>query len=167
MSAAKPLTIAEYAKLRGVSRQAVEKAIQRGRISAAVIDAKAYPVKLDPYLADREWGRNVRKSGDDDDDDSEVGGDALNFNGERVRKLKAEADLAEIKVAQARGELVAWADLKAVWFELVRAERERVLAVVEGMAPRLTPELLADLETRIHDALQLPASAPVAPAKAA
>ncbi len=168
MSGGKPLTIAEYAKLRGCSRQAVEKAIQGGRIAAAVIDPKAYPVKLDPYLADRAWGRNTRKSGDGDDD-GEVFGDKLNdtadFITQRTRKLAAEAELAEIKVHQARGELVAWADLNGLWFDLVREERDRVLAVVEGMAPRLTPELLEDLETRIHDALKLPAAPPLPLAK--
>src|ERR1700694_1604956 len=57
---------------------------------------------------------------------------------QRVRLLKADADLREIELARERGELVPLADVEAEMTNLVLITKARVLAV----APRVAPELL-------------------------
>lgn len=57
---------------------------------------------------------------------------------QRVRLLKADADLREIELARERGELVAISDVEAEMTNLVLTTKARILAV----APCVAPELL-------------------------
>lgn len=50
------LTLREYAELRHVSRQAVEKAIRDGRLKDSIVSTD--PWMVDRYHADREWAAN-------------------------------------------------------------------------------------------------------------
>lgn len=59
---------------------------------------------------------------------------------ERVRKMRADADLKEIDLAQRRGQLVAIEDVEKEMTDLVLTTKARVLSV----APRLAPELLGE-----------------------
>lgn len=164
MAGADLCTIAEYATRRGCSRQAVEKAIHRKRLAKSIIKREPQ-VLLDPRLADWEWGANTRRKSDSpqppaaaqasagDDDEPELGGDRLRgrrrrrdgdddgapvLNFERARKARADADLAELNLARQRGELVALADAKALWFRHWRSHRDRLLAVAEREAAALS-----------------------------
>ena len=55
MAAIEWMTQAEYARARGVSREAVRKAVKAGRI--ALVNGK-----IDPGMADGQWDRNTRKA---------------------------------------------------------------------------------------------------------
>ena len=55
-----PLSLRAYARRRGVSPEAVSKAVQTGRLKASVVDGKI----VDPDLADREWNEHTRKRAD-------------------------------------------------------------------------------------------------------
>jgi phage terminase Nu1 subunit (DNA packaging protein) len=57
---------------------------------------------------------------------------------QRVRLLKADADLREIELAEKQGELVPLVDVEAEMTNLVLTTKARILAV----APRVAPELL-------------------------
>lgn len=57
---------------------------------------------------------------------------------QRVRLLKADADLREIELAEKQGQLVPLADVEAEMTNLVLITKARILAV----APRVAPELL-------------------------
>ena len=57
---------------------------------------------------------------------------------QRVRLLKADADLREIELARERGELVPLADVEEEMTNLVLITKARILAV----APRVAPDLL-------------------------
>lgn len=57
---------------------------------------------------------------------------------ERVRLLRADADLRELELAKERGLLVSIADVERDMTDLVLTTKARVLAV----APRIAPELL-------------------------
>jgi hypothetical protein len=55
-----PLSLRAYARRRGVSVEAVRRAIQRGRLSASLsVDAQGKTKIADPKLADREWSKNT------------------------------------------------------------------------------------------------------------
>jgi phage terminase Nu1 subunit (DNA packaging protein) len=59
---------------------------------------------------------------------------------ERVRLLRADADMREIELANERGQLVALADVEAATTDLVLTTKARVMAI----APRLAPELVGE-----------------------
>jgi phage terminase Nu1 subunit (DNA packaging protein) len=59
---------------------------------------------------------------------------------ERVRLLRAEADLKEIELAKQRGTLIAIADVEAEMTELVLTTKARIMAI----PPRLAPELVGE-----------------------
>lgn len=56
-----PLTLTDYAKLRGCSVMSVSKAVSKHRLQASVgRDERGRPTIIDPALADREWEANTR-----------------------------------------------------------------------------------------------------------
>ena len=57
---------------------------------------------------------------------------------ERVRLLRADADLREIELAEKRGKLVAIQDVEKEMTDLILTTKARVLAV----APRVAPDLI-------------------------
>jgi phage terminase Nu1 subunit (DNA packaging protein) len=59
---------------------------------------------------------------------------------ERVRLLRADADLREITLAEKRGQLVALPDIEAMLTDLVLTTKARIMAI----PPRLAPELVGE-----------------------
>jgi phage terminase Nu1 subunit (DNA packaging protein) len=59
---------------------------------------------------------------------------------ERVRLLRADADLREIELAKERSQLVAISDVEQVFTELVLTTKARIMAI----PPRLAPELVGE-----------------------
>jgi len=59
---------------------------------------------------------------------------------ERVRLLRADADLKEIELAKERGLLVALPDIESTLTDLVLTTKARIMAI----APRLAPELVGE-----------------------
>lgn len=68
---------------------------------------------------------------------------ALNLTAERARLARAQAEGAELKNAQARGELVAAADVSRAWADVLRTIRSRILAAPS----RLRQSLALDAAT--------------------
>lgn len=56
----KALSLRQYAKRRGVSVEAVSRAIQRRRLSDSVVLVNGVPRIQNPKLADEEWARNTQ-----------------------------------------------------------------------------------------------------------
>jgi phage terminase Nu1 subunit (DNA packaging protein) len=59
---------------------------------------------------------------------------------ERIRLLRADADLREIELAKERSQLVAIPDVEAMLTDLVLTTKARILAI----PPRLAPELVGE-----------------------
>jgi phage terminase Nu1 subunit (DNA packaging protein) len=59
---------------------------------------------------------------------------------ERVRLLRADADMREIELAKERGQLIALGDVDAAVSDLVLTTSARIMAI----APRLAPELVGE-----------------------
>jgi len=69
------------------------------------------------------------------------GGEVLkNEREERLRLLRADADLREIELARERGQLVVIEDVEKDMSELVLTTKARVMAV----APRVAPEIIGE-----------------------
>ena len=137
------ITQAEYARRRGCSREAVRKAITDGRINAFGPDKL-----VDADLADAQWVRNTR---------SRVVGTSpaaapapqcsdppvvasSSYQAWRCRREAAEAQSAELALAELRGELIRRADMEHIVGGLAAALKESVLQIKARLAPLLAAE---------------------------
>lgn len=143
------VTQAAYAARRGVSREAVRRAVNAGRITTFGPDKRVLP-----DLADIEWQRNTRpraksapmpQINGDQAPDVALGG----YGAARARREEAEAGLAELRLRRESGSL---------------SDREEVLSIVadavvnfraelESMATRLAPVLAGQPEHEVRLAL--------------
>jgi hypothetical protein len=142
----------EYARRRGVTLGAVQKAIKSGRIRS--IDGK-----IDPEVADIQWRRNtdvaqqrgaaavasvastatIAPKAPRGDDDPTAGPQLLES---RARREQAMAELAELELAEKRGELVAVADVEKALVSKVLGVRDSL----DTLADRLSPLLAAETD---------------------
>lgn len=128
----KPLTLTAYAKRRGVSVKAVSKAIADGRLRDSVTRVGRAPKIADAALADREWDANTAPR-------VENTGKATQsplLLQARVRREQAAADLAELELAQRRGDLISIADARRDVIEKFTIVKTRILAVPSRLAQR-------------------------------
>lgn len=82
----------------------------------------------------------------------------LTLDEARTRKLSAEAELAEIELAKAKGDLVPAALVITAWEEVLRAMKAKLLAIPSKAAPVLAAEdnpgeVQKLLDTEIEEAL--------------
>jgi phage terminase Nu1 subunit (DNA packaging protein) len=140
----------EVAEIFGVSPQAVDGWLGRG---CPYLEKGAPGVGYQFDTADvAEWRQEqavTKAIGDSKPDDQE--------NAE-LRKLSAEASLAELKLARERGQLVTVEDAGKVWTKQVTTLRTRLLAIPAKLAGQVVgakspEEVRACLDEEINDAL--------------
>lgn len=157
------ITQSEYARRRGVAKSAVAKAVKEGRIR--LIDGL-----IDPDVADIQWQRNTRARADSAkqptvtaaaaavarpllpieavaDNASAPAAGALAssspdpiYSIDRARREKYEADMAEIRLREQRGELVSVAAVRAEIASRVGQVRANLLQIPARLAPLLVNE---------------------------
>ena len=144
MAKAELITQAEYARRRGVDPTSVRDAVRAGRIT--LIDGK-----VDPAVADVQWQANTRRRAravDEPPASSPMGegayqtppSDVSDYNRARAMREHAEAQLAELKLLEQRGDLVRADDVRAALAKKIAALRESLLQ----MPARVVPLLVAD-----------------------
>lgn len=165
MAQVKLMTQSEYAKHRGVSAVAVHKAVKEKRIST--MDGK-----IDPVVADIQWGRNTRVRVHAPKQDNAQGqvplstattaplptgterapdGKAEDYWESRGRREKAEAAIAEMKEAEMRGTLIRADVVRSALASKISAARDALLQIPSRLAPVLAAE--TDLE-RVTEVLE-------------
>lgn len=136
------ITKSDYARLRGCTEAAVRRAVRDGRIS--LIDDK-----IDPVAADAQWARNTRvRAGSKPADSANLNASGQAASGDsptredndaywavKARREKAEADMAELKLAELQGDLVRRADIDAIHARSAALFREALLQ----LSTRITP----------------------------
>ena len=149
MGAVQLISQAEYAKRRGCSQVAVHKAVKAKRIT--LIEGM-----IDPIVADMQWQQNTRARAsskpqasapqDKPEADSDDG-----YWQSRSRREAAEAEMAELKLSEQRGELVRAADVRSAYSKRAAGLREALLQI----PARLAAVLAAETDhARVHDTLQ-------------
>jgi phage terminase Nu1 subunit (DNA packaging protein) len=172
------MSFTAYAKRRGVSVEAVSKAVESERLTVLVCPKGVR--WLDPERADREWAENsdpskviggeaaaaaardelakgsLRKFSQEtseetlDDEEDEEKKTVVAYHVSRARKEAANAELAELNLNARRGTLVESDKVKAEAFRVARTVRESVL----GIPDRIAASLAAETDTsRVHLAL--------------
>ena len=148
-----PITLTAYAARRGVSVKAVSKAVAAGRLDKSVVrDHHGAPKISDPELADREWASNTRAPIDRQPrifeppaSEQATGRDSIpDLNTSRAlraaasaRRESALAVLAELDVAQRRGEMVAVDEARADMIDKFTVVKTRILGVPARVAQRM------------------------------
>lgn len=66
--------------------------------------------------------------------------DEPNYNAARARKMVADAELAELELLKAKGDLVSAEDVCGAWTDVLGAARGKLLATPTKLAPLLSTE---------------------------
>jgi hypothetical protein len=173
------LSLRAYARHRGVTLRAVQKAIESGRIET-VLDEKGKP-KIDPAAADLRWQAQAdpakqRKPEpkapppvvvapktapiDDQDDDPPTTDGEVGENDYYKARAKREAYRAEVEklsYLERAGELVDAAQVQSSWQKIITTAKTRLLSVPSKARiriPHLTLDDIATIEEEIRDALE-------------
>lgn len=145
------LSIAAYARHRGVSHVAVLKAIKSGRI------VKEADGSIDPVKADADWERNTNQAQQRKPSPtpivlppkasvlvspptSEPMGSGPNYAQSRAVKEAYHARLAKLAYEEKSGALVRTDNVKVAWFNILRVMRDRAMNLPDRMAPLLAAE---------------------------
>lgn len=156
------LSYIEYARHKGVTKQAVSKAIKCGRIRSTTIKGKPY---IDIEEADRDWDNNTKSQyvpeitpvnrpvdpGDPDDDgsydvdiDDNVDPDGITKETAseyrrvaEARKFVWDARQAQLDFMREAGSLVSVDQVKKEAFELARIIRDNVLNIPDRISAEL------------------------------
>lgn len=154
----KMMSIPEYARHRGCSAPAVRKAIATGRITLQA-------GKIDPVQADADWLANTRPqarrttSRRREVPSAPADSTPVDYHGARARRETAEAKLAELKVAEAEGQVVRVAAVETWWIGSVRNCRQRLLSIPSRLAAtvigvKTAAEAHALIEAAVYEALE-------------
>ena len=165
----KLMTQAEYSRHRGCSREALRQAIQGGRITAFG------PERLiDATLADAQWQRNTRARAPGANTQAattavQPGTDGISadsYSAWRCRREAAEAELAELRLAEESGQLIRADAIRAAYARRLVVARERLNNILGRLAPLVAAEsdqaaVHALLMAEVHAALDEIAQASV------
>ena len=129
------LSIRGYARHRGVSHTAVQKAIQSGRISVEPDGT------LDPAKADAEWEKNTRSSkGSVASAAIAQASGGVDFNKARAVKETYNARLAKLTYQERVGQHVSVEEVKLGAFNMARKLRNRILQIPMRISAQLAAE---------------------------
>ena len=150
------LNLTEYARRRGVSKEAVSLAVKHGRLKNSVSrDDKGNP-KIAPALADQEWEANtdkrrgwyaIQNSKANAEASEKVSGTLSQSRAVREAYL---ARLAKLDFEERSGELIRVESVRSALASLVSSTREAILQVPARVAPVLAVE---NDPARLHDVL--------------
>lgn len=166
------LTVSEWAKRLGVSRQAAHKAVERCGIP--LTDGK-----LDPDVADVLYQKRTRVRARQRPPEGAMAAGAPSISGaqapaavgdaggedywqSRARRERAEAETAELRLAELLGDLVRVADVKAAHSKRLAALRESLLQLPARLSAVMAAESSQQrcfdvLQQEVHGVLQLAA----------
>lgn len=124
------MTSTKYAERRGVSRQAVDKAIKSKRLGASVSHDARGRVLIDADLADVEWERGTDPTRKPQPASaSPVASGEESLLEAKARRERALATMAEIELKRRSGELVLASDVLHHWTALLSEARGKLLSL--------------------------------------
>lgn len=159
-----PLSQRAYAKLRGVSHVAVQRAVKSGRLKESVKDGKI----INKELADQEWAQNtdltdapnsvIEQSAhwSEESEGVEQSSDPSIIEANRREKW-AKAKLAELKLDREAGVLVRVDEITHGYAAQITGIRNKILGIpsrTKQQFPDLPLTALSVLESLIREALE-------------
>ena len=162
-AAEKTQSLRGYAKRRGVSPEAVSKAVKTGRLVNSVAWIDGVPKIGDPDLADREWEENTRSS-EGNEPDPNTPDDLASYSEARRRReiealkqarVKREADELELRIR--KGEMRSVKELQASLEDVLTAVKVKLLSVPSRLRQRsadIAPQDVALVEELVRESLE-------------
>jgi hypothetical protein len=173
------ISLREYAKRRGVSLQAVQRAIASKRIS--VVTGEDGKPKIDPIVANAEWEKNTKKehrphnlarklqkevsdarlekSGVKLPKENLAQDEPMSYNDSRTVREAYAARLVKLEYEMKVGTIVSSDDVKQEYFQILRITRDSILNIPDRISSILAAE--ADpatvhliLTQELHQALE-------------
>lgn len=117
----------EYAKHRGVTVSAVQKAVETGRITLT-------NGKIDPEKADKEWTENTNPAYNTPRTDDNF---STPYQKSKIMKTTYDAMLKKLEYEERAGKLVSRAQVESDVFAASRATRDHLLMIPKRVAPRI------------------------------
>jgi len=161
------ITPAEYSRRRGVSKEAVRKAVEKGRITT--IPGENGRKLIDPEVADIQWAKNTdplqsqranapkgeRGQPAAGGGSGGEGGDGSAYWDARTLREQSEAAIADMKRRQMEGDLVERKRVEEAAMRIGRMLRDAVLGVPTKLAPEVSHLSDAwEIEQRLSAALR-------------
>lgn len=140
MTTTETISIADFARRVGTSRQAVHSLVKRGRLTSF-----GSPPRLHLELALVEYGRlrprspNAASDPDEDDPADAAPRPGIAYQAARARREEAEAALAQMRARRAAGELLLAAEVFAVVADVGATLRSELESWTHRLAPLLAP----------------------------
>lgn len=140
------VTQSDFARLMGVTVEAVTKAMKAGRLKDAIIRGRRGPPRIDPELGRQEWEANTSPSKGGNrmtakpaelHEDGDTA--AASYAKSRAKREAYAAELARLEVQEKLGTLVDADEVKRAAFSTARQIRDGLL----NMPDRLAAELAA------------------------
>lgn len=166
----KPLDLSAFAKLAGVSNATITRAVQDGRLRESIVRVGKRWKVADAELALVELRERTRsKASERESAPTPTNGSSAapilgGYQEARAAKTRREAELAGIKLAKLRRELVPLAEVAGLWEETLGNLRRRLEVLPDRLAPELAAateanEVRTRLETEIRSVLEDAANA--------
>lgn len=153
MPKVKPISQADYARHRGCSQAAVNKAIKQGRITTQADGS------IDAVAADAQWAQNSRPRARARSDipmvpvrDELPDAPSEDYWASRARREAAEATIAEMRRDELEGQLIRADAIRASLARRVSAMRDALLQIPARLAPVLAAETTTE---RVVELLEL------------
>lgn len=148
------LTQFAYAKHRGVTHRAVQKAIASGRLSKCLSTNDKGRVLIDPAIADHEWNANTdvskpsstakqsKPTQTPDEHDAgastpSIAGGIPDFNDSRAIREAYLARLAKLEYEERSGKLMVVDEAKVAIFNVAREARNMLMAIPDRLSSQL------------------------------
>ena len=146
------ITLTEFARMRGVSTEAVSKAVRVGRLSKAVTWSKANKPRLIPELAEQEWAANTDSAQQrvravpppkaPEPEVEQTAGEQRTATFQQARTLREAymARLAKLEYEEKTGSLIRADAVKNEAFRIARVVRDGILNIPDRIAGDLAAE---------------------------
>lgn len=155
------LSMRGYAKHRGVSPEAVSKAVRDGRISTVSKSGKRL---IDPAVADVEWDENSdssKKSTKTKRERSQQDGPRpetkASYANARAARETYLAKLAKLEFDKKSGTLVSIDEVKVGWFKVINSAKTKIMGIhskCKAQYPDLPIEVVNIIEQVCREALE-------------
>ena len=152
----RPMSVSEYARRRGVSHFAVQRAIKDGRLTqeSVITDHRGHPKIVDPVKADEEWDQNTQVKASDRPQNGD-GQSSLALVTIRERNWKAK--LAELEYRTRARELSPVKDMHQEYSAFVVEIRNLILGLptrFKQRVPHLSHDDLLPLDELVREILE-------------
>jgi hypothetical protein len=139
-----PISVRAYARRRGVSHTAVQRAIADGRLARSVAKGEGQPARILASIADVEWNERTSpahsRAGPATRTSHQPLGAADDYRRSLVIEKVVRTKLAQVRLDEHQGRLIDAGEAGRVQFEIARLVRNQMFELPDRLAAELALE---------------------------